>query len=130
MRFGLRTRVEIAFGVLSIVIAAAVSIATYAFASYYLLNQREDAALTRALLDSRAVDASLAAGAVHASSQALAGKAVAQSKAQREKGDGEAAVDGAVDDEAVAQWIDCDYMTTEVAVLVSDLRFHVFSAVR
>ncbi|MCH1405075.1 MAG: HAMP domain-containing histidine kinase, partial [Candidatus Nanopelagicales bacterium] len=63
MRFGLRTRVAIAFGVLSIVIAAAVSIATYAFASYYLLNQREDAALTRALLDSRAVDASLAAGA-------------------------------------------------------------------
>ncbi|MCP4895216.1 MAG: HAMP domain-containing histidine kinase, partial [Actinomycetales bacterium] len=63
MRFGLRTRVAIAFGVLSLVIAAAVSIATYAFASYYLLNQREDAALTRALLDSRAVDASLAAGA-------------------------------------------------------------------
>ncbi|MEC7000451.1 MAG: hypothetical protein VXX04_01290 [Actinomycetota bacterium] len=53
----------IAFGVLSLVIAAAVSIATYAFASYYLLNQRESAALTRALLDSRAVDASLAAGA-------------------------------------------------------------------
>ena len=63
MRFGLRTRVAIAFGVLSLVIAAAVSIATYAFASYYLLNQREDAALTRALLDSRAVDASLAVGA-------------------------------------------------------------------
>ena len=63
MRFGLRTRVAIAFGVLSLVIAAAVSIATYAFASYFLLNQREDAALTRALLDSRAVDASLAAGA-------------------------------------------------------------------
>ena len=63
MRFGLRTRVAIAFGVLSLVIAAAVSIATYAFASYYLLNQREDAALTRALLDARAVDASLAAGA-------------------------------------------------------------------
>ena len=63
MRFGLRTRVTIAFGVLSLVIAAVVSSATYFFASVYLLNQREDAALTRALLDSRAVAAALAAGA-------------------------------------------------------------------
>ena len=63
MRFGLRTRVAIAFGLLSLVIAAAVSSATYFFASYYLLSQREDAALTRALLDSRAVGASLAVGA-------------------------------------------------------------------
>ncbi|MDA2988148.1 MAG: ATP-binding protein [Actinomycetota bacterium] len=62
MRFGLRTRVAIAFGVISLVIAAAVSSATYFFASYYLLNQREDSALTRALLDSRAVGASLSAG--------------------------------------------------------------------
>ena len=63
MRFGLRTRVAIAFGLLSLVIAAAVSSATYFFASYYLLNQREDSALTRALLDSRAVGAQLSAGA-------------------------------------------------------------------
>lgn len=63
MRFGLRTRVAIAFGLLSLVIAAAVSSATYFFASYYLLNQREDAALTRALLDSRAVGAQLSTGA-------------------------------------------------------------------
>ena len=63
MRFGLRTRVTIAFGLLSLVIAAVVSSATYLFASYYLLNQREDAALTRALLDSRAVSAALTAGA-------------------------------------------------------------------
>lgn len=63
MRFGLRTRVAIAFGLLSLVIAAAVSSATYFFASYYLLNQREDAALTRALLDSRAVSAQLSTGA-------------------------------------------------------------------
>ena len=63
MRFGLRTRVTIAFGVLSLVIAAVVSSATYFFASVYLLNQREDAALTRALLDSRAVAAALSAGA-------------------------------------------------------------------
>lgn len=62
MRFGLRTRVAIAFGVISLVIAAAVSSATYFFASYYLLNQREDAALTRALLDSRAVGAALSGG--------------------------------------------------------------------
>jgi len=63
VRFGLRTRVAIAFGLLSLVIAAAVSSATYFFASYYLLNQREDAALTRALLDSRAVGAQLSTGA-------------------------------------------------------------------
>jgi signal transduction histidine kinase len=55
--------VAIAFGLLSLVIAAAVSSATYFFASYYLLNQREDSALTRALLDSRAVGAQLSAGA-------------------------------------------------------------------
>ena len=63
MRLGLRTRVAIAFGLLSLVIATAVSSATYFFAAYYLLNQREDAALTRALLDSRAVGASLSIGA-------------------------------------------------------------------
>ena len=69
MRFGLRTRVAIAFGVLSLVVAAGIGLATYFFASYYLLNQRESAALTRALLDSRAVGASLSAGA--APTQAL-----------------------------------------------------------
>jgi two-component system sensor histidine kinase MtrB len=63
MRLGLRTRVAIAFGLLSLVIATAVSSATYFFAAYYLLNQREDAALTRALLDSRAVGAALSIGA-------------------------------------------------------------------
>lgn len=69
MRFGLRTRVAIAFGVLSLVVAAGIGLATYFFASYYLVNQRESAALTRALLDSRAVGASLSAGA--APTQAL-----------------------------------------------------------
>ena len=63
MRLGLRTRVAIAFGLLSLVIATAVSSATYFFAAYYVLNQREDAALTRALLDSRAVGAALSIGA-------------------------------------------------------------------
>ena len=50
-----------AFGLLSFVIAGAVSGATYSVARWYLLNQREDSAITRAVLDSRSVDASLAA---------------------------------------------------------------------
>ena len=50
-----------AFGLLSVVIAGAVSGATYSVARWYLLNQREDSAITRAVLDSRSVDASLAA---------------------------------------------------------------------
>ena len=61
MRFGLRTRVALAFGLLSLIIAGAVSGATYSVARWYLLNQREDSAITRAVLDSRSVDASLAA---------------------------------------------------------------------
>ena len=61
MRFGLRARVALAFGLLSLVIAGAVSGATYSVARWYLLNQREDSAITRAVLDSRSVDASLAA---------------------------------------------------------------------
>ena len=61
MRFGLRARVALAFGLLSFVIAGAVSGATYSVARWYLLNQREDSAITRAVLDSRSVDASLAA---------------------------------------------------------------------
>ena len=61
MRFGLRARVALAFGLLSLVIAGAVSGATYSVARWYLLSQREDSAITRAVLDSRSVDASLAA---------------------------------------------------------------------
>ena len=61
MRFGLRTRVALAFVLLSLIIAGAVSGATYSVARWYLLNQREDSAITRAVLDSRSVDASLAA---------------------------------------------------------------------
>lgn len=63
MRFGLRTRVALAFGLLSLVIAGAVSVATYGLARWYLVEQRENAALTRAVLDSRAVAASLDSGA-------------------------------------------------------------------
>ena len=63
MRIGLRTRVAVSFAVLALVVAGAISVATYSLASWYLLSQRETAALTRATLDSRAVGASLEAGA-------------------------------------------------------------------
>ncbi len=51
-----------AFGLLSLVVAGAVSSATYSAARWYLLNQREDSGITRAVLDSRSVAASLAGG--------------------------------------------------------------------
>jgi two-component system sensor histidine kinase MtrB len=62
MKLGLRARVALTFGILSLVVAVAVSGTTYALARVYLLNQRETAALTRALLDARAASASLDAG--------------------------------------------------------------------
>lgn len=62
MRLGLRTRVALAFAVLSLVVAGTVSAVTYAVASWYLVSQRESAALTRALLDSRAAGTALASG--------------------------------------------------------------------
>lgn len=62
MRAGLRTRVALSFAVLSLAVAGAISLATYSLASFYLLSQRETAALTRATLDARAVGASLDAG--------------------------------------------------------------------
>ncbi len=52
----------VAFAVLSLMVGGTVSLSTYAFASWYLVNQRDSAALTRAALDSRAADAALAAG--------------------------------------------------------------------
>lgn len=60
---GLRTRVAAAFAVLSLMVGGTVSLATYAVASWYLVSQRESAALTRAVLDSRAAGAALATGA-------------------------------------------------------------------
>ena len=51
-----------AFGLLSLVIAGAVAGSTYSVARWYLVNQREAAATTRAVLDSRAVSAALTAG--------------------------------------------------------------------
>lgn len=62
MHFGLRARVALAFGLLSLVIAGAVAGATYSVARWYLINQREAAAITRAVLDSRSVAASLTSG--------------------------------------------------------------------
>jgi len=62
MHLGLRARVALAFGLLSLVIAGAVAGATYSVARWYLVNQREASATTRAVLDSRAVSAALTAG--------------------------------------------------------------------
>lgn len=62
MRLRLQTRVALSFAALSLLVAGTVSVTTYAFASWYLLDQRETAALTRAVLDSRAVGAYLATG--------------------------------------------------------------------
>lgn len=62
MRLGLRARVSLTFGVLSLLVAVAIAGTTYGLARVYLMNQRETAALTRALLDARAVSASLASG--------------------------------------------------------------------
>ena len=62
MRLRLRTRVALSFAALSLIVAGTVSATTYAFASWYLLDQRESAALTRAALDSRAVGAYLETG--------------------------------------------------------------------
>ena len=52
----------VSFAALSLIVAGTVSITTYAFASWYLLDQRQTAALTRAALDSRAAAAYLEAG--------------------------------------------------------------------
>jgi signal transduction histidine kinase len=54
--------VALSFAVLSLLVAGTVAASTYAFASWYLLGQRESSSLTRAALDSRAVDAYLDAG--------------------------------------------------------------------
>lgn len=69
MALRLRTRVALSFAALSLLVAGTVSVGTYAFASWYLLDQRQSAALTRAALDARAVGAYLATGSTP--SQAL-----------------------------------------------------------
>ena len=59
---GLRSRVSLSFGLLSLGVALAVSLSTYVAAREYLVAQRETAALTRALLDGRTVDAAVSSG--------------------------------------------------------------------
>ncbi len=58
-RAGLANRVAIAFALISLVVALVVSGATYFGARLYLVQQREDAALNRALIDARILDADL-----------------------------------------------------------------------
>lgn len=58
----LRTRVVVSFAALSLLVASLLSVIVYQAASSYLLNQRTTSALTRAVLDSRAAEAYLAAG--------------------------------------------------------------------
>lgn len=63
MNLGLRARVSLALALLVLVSASVVSVSTYSFARWYLLDQREASATTRAALDSRAASAYLDAGA-------------------------------------------------------------------
>lgn len=62
MRFGLRSRVALVFAVLSMVVAVLVSTSIYLVSRTYLTNQRQSEGLTRALLDARSVDATIAGG--------------------------------------------------------------------
>ena len=59
---GLKSRVILAFGVLSLAVALLVSISAFMFARNYLVTQRESAGVTRALLDARAVSAAIESG--------------------------------------------------------------------
>ncbi len=61
-RAGLANRVAIAFALISLVVALVVSGATYFGARLYLVQQRENAALNRALIDARILDADLSQG--------------------------------------------------------------------
>lgn len=61
--FGLKNRVILAFGLLSLAVAMAVSGSAYLFGRNYLVAQRENGAITRALLDARAVSNAVQGGA-------------------------------------------------------------------
>ncbi len=61
-QLGLRSRVAVVFGALSMVVALLISSAIYLVSRTYLTNQRESAGLTRALLDAKSVDAAIAGG--------------------------------------------------------------------
>lgn len=62
MKLGLRARVSLALALLVLLTASVISVSTYSFARWYLLDQREASATTRAALDSRAASAYLDAG--------------------------------------------------------------------
>lgn len=59
---GLANRVAMAFALISLLVALVVSGATYLAARVYLVEQRESAALNRALIDARVVENGLAEG--------------------------------------------------------------------
>lgn len=61
-QLGLRSRVAVVFGALSMVVALLISSAIYVVSRSYLTNQRQSAGLTRALLDAQSVDAAIAGG--------------------------------------------------------------------
>jgi two-component system sensor histidine kinase MtrB len=61
-RPGLTYRVTAGFALISLIVALAISGATYTFARIYLVQERETAALNRTLIDARVVDAALADG--------------------------------------------------------------------
>jgi signal transduction histidine kinase len=56
---GLKARVSLTFGLLTLLVSLVISIATYGFARVYLTEQRENAAVVRTQLDARAVDTEL-----------------------------------------------------------------------
>lgn len=62
LRLGLRSRVAVVFGLLSMLVAVVVASGIYVVSRTYLTNQRQSSSLTRALLDARSVDASIAGG--------------------------------------------------------------------
>lgn len=61
-QFGLRSRVALAFGSLSMLVALLVAGGTFQFTSSYLIAQRETSALTRAVFNARSLDAAIAGG--------------------------------------------------------------------
>ncbi len=62
-RLGLRSRVAMVFGILSMLVAVVITTGLYLVSRSYLTNQRQSASLTRAVLDARSVDAAIAGGA-------------------------------------------------------------------
>ncbi len=63
VRLGLRSRVAVVFGVLSMLVAVVITTGLYLVGRSYLTNQRQSASMSRAVLDARTVDAAVAGGA-------------------------------------------------------------------